>query len=113
MKNIAHLLLSVIIILGFVAVIWTLADAFGAWDVYKLQQQARAAEARTQELTAEAHATQAKQTLITTWIMGFASIKDSLLITATYISGAFLLLLTIIINGMLLLERRHYHDRDY
>lgn len=113
MKNAANLLLTFIIVGGFVCLIWTVADAFGAWDVVKAQQQTRAAEARARELEAQYTLLREKQAMLQTGVLAFASAKDSALVTLTYLAGGVALFLAVIVIGVLLLERGKGHERVY
>lgn len=104
-------LLSLLIMIGVLSAIVAIADGMGALDVITAQQQARAAEARTRELEAQATVLRERQAMLQTAIMAFASTKDSLLVTVSYITGGMMLFMSAIAIGLLLLERRNY-DRD-
>ena len=110
-RKVSQLVVSVLIVAGFVAGVLLIADTFGAWDVLKAQQQARAAEARARELEAQAAVLREKQSIIQTMVLAFASTKDSVLVTVTYLGGGVLLVLCAVLIGVLLLERGKRYDR--
>lgn len=104
-RELTQLALTFLIVGGFIAVIWLAADTFGAWDTLQAQLQARAAEAKARELEAQAVLLREKQAVIQTNVMAFASVKDSMLVTATYMVGGVALFLAVLVIGVLLLER--------
>lgn len=110
-REFTQLVLAFVIVGCFIAVIVLVADGLGAWDILTAQQQARAAEARARELEAQAVVLRERQAMLQTAIMAFASTKDSLLVTVSYITGGMMLFMSAIAIGLLLLERRN-HDRD-
>lgn len=110
-KQLTHFGLSLLLVAGFIAVIFLIADGLGAWDLLKAQQQARAAEARSRELEAQAAALRERQAMLQTAVLAFASVKDSLLVTVTYLVGGLMLFLALSIIGVLLWERGQDHDR--
>ncbi len=110
-RDLTQFALAFLIVGGFIAVIVLIADGLGAWDVLKAQQQARAAEARARELEAQAKLLQERQSMLQTWILSFASAKDSLLVTVTYLVGSVALFLAVVVIGVLLLERGRDHER--
>ena len=111
-RELLQLLIAFMIIAGFIAVVMVVSDSLGVLDTFRAQQQVRASEARARELEAEANALRARQALITTWVLSFASTKDSLLVLVTYIGGGIALVSTLIIIGLLLHERggKHYEQ---
>lgn len=112
-----RLVVTLAIVAGFVALVWTLADVVGAWDVVQAQLQARAAEARAAELTAQAQKLREQQAMVQTGVMALASLKDSALVTLTYIGGGVALLVAVVVIGVLLYERggrrRADEQQDY
>lgn len=112
-KEFAQLAFALLIVGGFIAVIVLVADGVGAWDMLKAQQQARAAEARARELEAQAAVLRERQAMLQTGVLAFASAKDSLLVTVTYLVGGVALFLAVIVIGVLLLERGKDHERLY
>lgn len=111
-RELARLTLAFLIVGGFIAVIVLIADGLGAWDVLKAQQQARAAEAKAQQLEAQAAVLRERQAMLQTGVLAFASVKDSLLVTVTYLVGGVGLVLAVIVIGVLLLERgKDHHER--
>lgn len=110
-RELTQLALAFLIVGGFIAVIVLVADGLGAWDVLKAQQQARAAEARARELEAQASVLRERQAMLQTGVLAFASAKDSVLVTFTYLVGGMVLFLAVIVIGVLLLERGKGHDR--
>lgn len=104
-KSFVNFILALAIAAGFIAVIWLVTDSLGAWDVYKAQQETRAAEAHARQLEAEAQALRERQAMVQTWVTSFASAKDSVLVTLTYLGGGLALFLAVIVICVLLLER--------
>lgn len=111
MKTKAVSFIALFSIIGVLVAIVALADAIGAWDVYRAQQQTRAAEAKTRELEAQAAVLRERQAILQTAALSFASTKDSLLVAFSYIMGGMMLCLSIVAIGLLLLERRDRHER--
>lgn len=110
-KQLTHFGLSLLLVAGFVAVVVLIADGLGVLDILQAQQQARAAEARTRELEAQVKILQERQAMLQTWVLSFASAKDSVLVTVTYLVGGVVLFLAVIVIGVLLLERGKDHER--
>lgn len=110
-KQLIHFGLSLVLVAGFIAVIVLVADGLGTWDVLKAQQQARAAEARARELEAQSALLRERQAMLQTGVMAFASAKDSILVTVTYLVGGVALFLAVVVIGVLLLERERDHER--
>lgn len=104
-------LLSLLVMIGVLSAIVAIADGMGALDVIIAQQQARAAEARARELEAQAKLLQERQAMLQTGVLAFASVKDSLLVTVSYLVGGVALFLAVLVIGVLLLERGKDHDR--
>ena len=113
-REFTHLLITFLIVGGIIAGTWITMDTLGAWDTIRTQQQIRAAEARSRELEAEAAALRERQAMLMTRTLTLASTKDTLLVTLTYLGGGMALFSTLIIIGLLLIERggRRY-ERDY
>lgn len=106
MKAKVQTMLAMLIVLGALAICAIIADSLGALDVYRAQQQTRAAEAQARAYTAQMLVIRERQAFIQTLITALASAKDSLLVTLTYIAGGISLLVAGIIIVVLLLERR-------
>jgi len=100
-----NLIVALAICAAFGAMLYTLADVTGLWRVYQAETRARQAEAQARKLEAEAHALRERQAMLQTSVVAFASLKDSLLVTITYIGGGLALLLVVIVNAVLMLER--------
>lgn len=49
--------------------------------------------------------------MLQTGVLAFASVKDSLLVTVSYLVGGVALFLAVLVIGVLLLERGKDHDR--
>lgn len=95
-KECTHIFISIIIVAGFAAVVWVIGDATGAWRLYAAQQETRAAEARASALQAEADALAARRELWSTGALAFAVVKDSLLVTFTFICNSLLLFVVVV-----------------
>ncbi len=108
MASIAFVLLVAISLIGVAGII---ADTTGLLDLYRAQTAARQAEAEAARLQAQADALRERQSFIQVLITSFASAKDSILVTITYILGGLALGLALIVIFVLLLDRaRHKKD---
>ena len=96
-KNGLRLVVALVIVGVFVAMVWTLGNASGAWDVYRAQQETRAAEARADALEAEAEALDARREFWATGALVFASVKDSLLVTFAFLCNSVLLAVLVVV----------------
>lgn len=104
-RRLVTLTFAFAIIGAAVGIIFLCADAIGGLDVIRAQSEARAMEAQARALEAEADALRERQALLQTTVTSFATLKDSLLVTVTYIGGALALGVLFIIVIVLLLER--------
>lgn len=110
-RNLVNFVLTLVIVGGFIAVIWLAVDALGAWDVYRAQMQARQAEADAARLRAKADVLRERQAMVQTWVTSFASAKDSLLVTFTYLAGGLTLVGLFVLVVLLLIDRGKRDER--
>ena len=96
-REYTRLVVALVIAAAFAAMVWTLGDLSGAWDVYQAQQQTRAAEARADALEAEAEALDARREFWATGALVFASVKDSLLVTFAFLCNSVLLAVLVVV----------------
>ena len=96
-REYTRLVVALVIVGVFVAMVWTLGNASGAWDVYRAQQETRAAEARADALEAEAAAIDARREFWATGALVFASVKDSLLVTFAFLCNSVLLAVLVVV----------------
>lgn len=112
-RQLGNFLVSFVIFFCFVAIVAKAVDSLGAWDLLQAQQAARAAEATARKLEAETALLRERQAILQTRVLAFASVKDSLLVTVSYLAGGLALFLAVVVIGVLLLERGKGHERVY
>ena len=103
--RIASVLMVVVLAVGAVAIADNVARLTGMYQVWQAQTEARAAEARAAEAEARAQELRERQALVQTRVLALASLKDSALVTVTYIGGGLALLAAVVVIGVLLYER--------